>query len=50
VSWLGLVMVLVFGYLAFKVAAVLLKGLLWVLVIVGLYWFAAPWLGLPWPF
>ncbi|WCE03097.1 hypothetical protein [Pseudoxanthomonas sp. JBR18] len=49
-SWLGLVMVLVFGYLAFKVAAVLLKGLFWVLVIVGLYWFASALLGLPWIF
>ncbi len=49
-SWLGLVMVVVFGYLAFKVAAVLLKAFFWALVIVGLYWFASSFLGLPWVF
>jgi len=48
VNWLALVMVVVFGYLAFKVAAVLLKGFFWVLVIVALYWLAASLLGLPW--
>lgn len=46
-SWLGLVLVLLGAYLAYKVAGALLKILMFVLVLVGAYWFAAPYLGLP---
>ena len=46
-SWLGLVLVVLGAYLAYKVAGVLLKILMFVLLLVGAYWFAAPYLGLP---
>ena len=46
-SWLGLVLVVLGAYLAYKVAGALLKILMFVLLLVGAYWFAAPYLGLP---
>ena len=46
-SWLGIVLVIIGLYFAFKVAGVFLKLLMWALVILGIYWFAAPYLGLP---
>ena len=46
-SWFGLVLVVLGAYLAYKVAGVLLKMLMFVLLLVGAYWFAAPYLGLP---
>lgn len=46
-SWLGIVLVIIGIYLAFKVAGFFLKLLMWALVIFGIYWFAAPYLGLP---
>ena len=46
-SWLGIILVIVGLYLAFKVAGFFLKLLMWALVILGIYWFAAPYLGLP---
>ena len=41
-SWLGILVVVVAGYLALKVAGGLLKLLLGVLVLVGLYMVLAP--------
>ena len=49
-SWLGIVLVIIGLYFAFKVAGFFLKLLMWALVILGIYWFAAPYLGLPRPF
>ncbi len=46
-SWIGIILVIVGLYLAFKVAGFFLKLLMWALVILGVYWFAAPYLGLP---
>lgn len=46
-SWLGLLVLAVALFLAFKVAGVVLKLLMWALVLVGAYWFAAPLLGWP---
>ena len=46
-SWIGLAVVLLALYLAFKVAGVLLKLLLWAVVLVGAYWLLVPLLGLP---
>ncbi len=47
VSWLGIVVVLVALYLAIKVAGAVLKLVMWALVLLGLYWFLAPYMGLP---
>jgi hypothetical protein len=49
-SWIAIVVVLVAIYLAIKVAGAVLKLLMWALVLLGLYWFLAPYLGLPPPF
>jgi hypothetical protein len=46
-SWIGIILVVIGLYLAFKVAGFFLKLLMWALVIFGIYWFAAPYLGLP---
>ncbi|HEU0306493.1 MAG TPA: hypothetical protein VFR30_05950 [Lysobacter sp.] len=46
-GWLGIVLVILGLYFAFKVAGFFLKLLMWALVILGIYWFAAPYLGLP---
>ncbi|HVI25159.1 MAG TPA: hypothetical protein VM576_03045 [Xanthomonadaceae bacterium] len=46
-SWIGLAVVLLALYLAFKVAGVLLRLLLWAVVLIGGYWLLAPLLGLP---
>ncbi|WP_159015682.1 hypothetical protein [Cognatiluteimonas profundi] len=46
-SWLGIVVVLVALYLAIKVAGAVLKLVMWALVLLGLYWFLAPYMGLP---
>lgn len=46
-SWLGILLVVVALYLAFKVAGFALKLLMWALVLLGLYWLLAPLLGLP---
>lgn len=46
-SWLGIILVIIGIYLAFKVAGFFLKLLMWGLVIFGIYWFLAPHLGLP---
>ena len=46
-SWLGIVLAVVALYLALKVAGFVLKLVFWALLLVGVYWFAAPYLGLP---
>lgn len=46
-SWIGIVLVVLVLYLAFKVAGFFLKLLMWALVILCIYWVAAPHLGLP---
>jgi hypothetical protein len=46
-SWLGIVVVIVGLYLAFKVVSVVLKIALWLLVIAAGYWFLAPFFGWP---
>lgn len=46
-SWLGIVLVVVGLYLAFKVAGLMMKLLMWALVAAGLYWLLAPSLGWP---
>jgi len=48
-NWLGIVVLVIALYLALKVAGVLLKLGLWLLVLVAAYWLLAPLLGLPWP-
>jgi hypothetical protein len=50
VSWLWIVVVVVALYLAVKVAGAVLKLAMWALVLLGLYWFLAPYMGLPRPF
>lgn len=49
-SWLGIVIVIIGLYLAFKVVGVFFKLAMWALVLFGLYWLLAPHLGLPAPF
>jgi len=46
-SWLGIVLVIIGLYFAFKVAGFVLKLVMWGLVLFGAYWFLAPYLGLP---
>jgi hypothetical protein len=46
-SWLGLLVLALALYLAFKVASALLKLVLFVVALAVGYWFAAPALGLP---
>ena len=46
-SWLGLVIAIVCIYFAIKVIGFLLKLALWVVALGALYWFVAPYLGLP---
>lgn len=49
-SWIAIVLVVLGVWLALKVAGMLLKLALWALAVIGVYWFIAPYLGLPWPF
>ncbi len=46
-SWVGLVLLLVGAYLAYKLVGALLKLLMFALALVGAYWFLAPHLGWP---
>ncbi|QDH70251.1 DUF4175 domain-containing protein [Marilutibacter alkalisoli] len=48
-SWLGIVLIVLGIWLAFKVTGCLLKVLVWGLVLLCAYWLLAPLLGLPWP-
>jgi hypothetical protein len=49
-SWLGIVLVVLGLYLAFKVAGFVLKLAMWLLVAFGIYWLLSPHLGWPMPF
>lgn len=46
-SWLGIIVVALGAYFAFKVVKFVFKLLWWGVVLVGAYWFFAPMLGLP---
>ena len=46
-TWLGIVVVIIGLYLAFKLVGVVLKLAMWVLVLVAAYWLLAPYLGWP---
>lgn len=46
-SLFGIVLVVVGLFLAFKVAGLAFKLLMWAVVIFGLYWLLGPMLGLP---
>lgn len=46
-SWLGLVLLVLGAYLAFKLIGAVLKLLMIVIALVGAYWFLAPHLGWP---
>ncbi|HIY70760.1 MAG TPA: hypothetical protein H9827_04780 [Candidatus Luteimonas excrementigallinarum] len=46
-NWIGLVLVALGLYLAFKLIGAALRLLMWALVLVGAYWFTAPLLGWP---
>mgnify|MGYP001266392310 CR=1 FL=1 len=48
-GWIGIVLAIIAVYLAFKVVGFLFKLAMWGLVLVCLYWFAAPYLGMPLP-
>jgi hypothetical protein len=49
-SWVAILVLIVCIWLAFKVVGVLFKVVLWAVVLVGLYWLCAPFLGMPRPF
>lgn len=49
-SWLGIVVAIVCIWLALKVIGFAMKLALWAVALAALYWFAAPYLGLPMPF
>ena len=46
-TWVGLVLLLVGAYLAYRLVGALLKVLMFVLALVGAYWLLAPHLGWP---
>ncbi|MGY0632852.1 hypothetical protein [Luteimonas sp. A478] len=46
-NWIGLVLVVLGVYLAFKLIGAALRLLMWLVVLVGAYWFTAPLLGWP---
>lgn len=46
-SWLGILVAIACIYLALKVVGIMFKLLLWALALGALYWFLAPYLGLP---
>ena len=45
-SWLGIILVIIGLYLAFKVAGLFFKVAMWALVLLGLYWLLRPHLGM----
>ncbi len=49
-SWLAIALLVVGLYLAFKLAGVALKLVMWGLVLLAAYWLLAPLLGMPRPF
>lgn len=46
-SWIGILIAVICIWLALKVAGKLLKVVLWLAVLFGVYWFFAPLLNLP---
>ncbi len=46
-NWIGLLLVVLGAYLAFKLLGAALRLLMWLVVLVGAYWFLAPTLGWP---
>ena len=46
-NWIALVLVVLGLYLAFKLIGAALRLLMWLVVLAGAYWFAAPMLGWP---
>lgn len=46
-NWIGLVLVALGLYLAFKLIGAALRLVMWLVVLVGAYWFTAPLLGWP---
>ncbi|WP_226468546.1 hypothetical protein [Luteimonas panaciterrae] len=46
-SWIGVILIVVGVYLAFKVVSFLLKVAMWGLVLAGVYWVVAPLVGWP---
>ncbi len=46
-SWLGIAMVVIGLYFAFKAVGFAMKLAMWALVLFGAYWFLGPHLGLP---
>jgi hypothetical protein len=46
-SWIAIVAIVIFAWLALKAVGVFFKLALWLLVALAVWWFAAPYLGLP---
>ena len=46
-SWIGLVLLVLGAYLAYKLVGALLKIAMFTLALIGAYWFAAPHMGWP---
>ena len=46
-NWIGLLLVVLGAYLAFKLLGAALRLLMWLVVLAGAYWFLAPMLGWP---
>lgn len=46
-NWIGLLVVVLGAYLAFRLLGAALRLLMWLMVLVGAYWFLAPALGWP---
>lgn len=46
-NWIGLLLVVLGAYLAFRLLGAALRLLMWLVVLVGAYWFLAPMLGWP---
>lgn len=49
-TWVGILLLIIGVWVAFKMVGSLIKVLLWGAILVGLYWLAAPFLGMPRPF
>lgn len=49
-SWIGILLLLVAVYAAFKVVGALLKTLLWIGILLFAWWYFAPRIGVPFPF
>ncbi len=46
-NWIGLLLVVLGAWLAFKLLGAALRLMMWLVVLVGAYWFLAPMLGWP---